>query len=254
MPNYKPTLIVPDWPAPPTVRAVITCRSQGSSQAPFDQFNLAQHVGDDANTVADNRHILQRSLGLSEQPLWLNQVHGTEIVYAPDSDPCPTADGSFSDQLNCASVVLTADCLPVLLCNQKGTKVAAVHGGWRGLCNGILGNTLMHFDSDDTILAYLGPAISAAFFEVGPEVRTAFLNNARDNQHRESIEKAFMVSVEDRYLADLYALAKAELQYFGVNQIYGGEFCSYEQSKQFYSYRRDQICGRNASIIWLVPA
>jgi YfiH family protein len=252
MPNHNPAFIVPDWPAPSAVRAVITCRSQGASQPPFGQFNLAQHVGDDSKAVANNRQLLQHTLSLVEQPLWLNQVHGTEIAYVPDADPCPTADGSFSDQLNPACVVLTADCLPILLCNQLGTKVAAVHGGWRGLCGGIIGNALKYFDCTDTILAYLGPAISVAFFEVGPEVRAAFLTSAKDDVHRQAIAKAFVASVGDRYRADLYALAKAELRHFGVDHIYGGEFCSYAQSEQFYSYRRDQICGRNASMIWLV--
>ena len=252
MPSHNPAFIVPDWPAPSTVRAVITCRSQGVSEMPYAQFNLAQHVGEDSCTVTNNRQMLQHALALSEQPLWLNQVHGAEIVYAPDADGCPTADGSFSDQLNPACVVLTADCLPILLCNQQGTKVAAVHGGWRGLCGGIVGNALSHFGANDIILAYLGPAISADFFEVGPEVRSAFLTSAKSDEHRYAIERAFVASFSDRYRADLYALAKAELRYFGVDQIYGGEFCSYAQSEQFYSYRRDQICGRNASMIWLV--
>jgi YfiH family protein len=252
MPDHNPALIVPDWPLPSTVRAVITCRSQGQSRPPYDRFNLAQHVGDDSKTVANNRQLLQHTLALPEQPLWLNQVHGAEIIYAPDANTCATADGSYSDKLHSACVVMTADCLPILLCNQQGTKVAAVHGGWRGLCAGIIGNALSQFDCADCILAYLGPAISVAYFEVGPEVRAAFLTSAKDDVHRQAIAMAFTASNGDRYMADLYALARAELRYFGVDQIYGGEFCSYAQSKQFYSYRRDQICGRNASMIWLV--
>jgi len=249
--SNDPIFIVPDWPAPTGVGAAITLRSKGSSQQPFDHFNLAQHVGDDQQQVALNRQLLKRQLGLSAEPIWLNQVHGTEVVCASKVVSLPTADGCYSDKSGQACVVLTADCLPVLLCNQQGTKVAAAHAGWRGLCGGILRKTLHCFDPSDTLLAYLGPAISAQLFEVGPEVLEAFLSTAKDAQHRQWIEQAFAVGVGDRYLADLYALATAELRNSGVSQIYSGDFCSYSQPEQFYSYRRDQITGRNASLIWL---
>ncbi|MCS5587246.1 MAG: peptidoglycan editing factor PgeF [Porticoccaceae bacterium] len=251
MPSNGPAYIVPDWPAPATVRAAITLRSKGQSQVPFNGFNLADHVGDNSQAVYANRQSLIESLGLSAQPIWLNQVHGAEVVYAPEIDGLAAADSCYSDRVGQACVVLSADCLPVLLCNRDGTQVAAAHAGWRGLCGGILGNTLAHFGSDETVLAYLGPAIGPRVFEVGAEVLEAFLSSARNTQHQQSIERAFVATVKGRYLADLYALAKAELLSCGVSHIYGGSFCSYSQPEQFYSYRRDQVTGRNASLVWL---
>lgn len=243
--------LIPEWPAPENVAAIITLRSSGNSNPPYNNFNVASHVGDNSRQVELNRQLLIKQLKLQSQPLWLNQVHGTKIVDSADSGSVPEADGCFSDSTNHSCVILTADCLPVLLCNQQGTKVAALHAGWRGLCGGIIRNTLKQFDKNDSILAYLGPAISAAHFEVGPEVLDQFLANAIDSHHRSKIEQAFVASSGDRYFADLYALARAELQQNHVNKIFGGKFCSYAQPEQFYSYRRDKICGRNASLIWL---
>lgn len=243
--------LIPQWPAPDNVQAVITLRSKGDSYAPYGNFNLATHVGDNPQQVAFNRHQLIQQFDLQSSPLWLNQIHGTEIVSRSCSDYPPDADGCFSDRVGDCCVVLTADCLPVLLCNQQGTKVAAVHAGWRGLCGGIISNVLNQFDASDSVLAYLGPAISAMHFEVGPEVLKSFLANATSSDQKLAIEKAFVKTDSDRLFADLYVLAKAELEQHGVNKIYGGDFCSYSQSEQFYSYRRDKDCGRNASLIWL---
>jgi YfiH family protein len=243
--------LIPEWPAPDNVQAIITLRSRGGSGNPFEYFNLATHVGDEASQVEANRMLLVQQLGLESQPLWLNQVHGTKVVDRCLSDCLPDADGCFSEVKNTPCAVLTADCLPVLLCNQQGTKVAAVHAGWRGLCAGIIRNALKKFDKNDSILAYLGPAISAAHFEVGSEVFNQFLTNAVSAEHRLGIEKAFLPSRSDHYYADLYALARTELQQNNVNHIFGGGFCSFGQPEQFYSYRRDKHCGRNASLIWL---
>ena len=243
--------LVPDWPAPKNIQAVITLRSSGNSRAPYDHFNLASHVGDNPQQVALNRQQLIQQLGLQSQPLWLNQVHGTEVVEGAVNDSVPNADGSFSHNIHQACVILTADCLPILFCNQQGTKVAAVHAGWRGLCGGIIGSAIKRFDKNDTLLAYLGPAISAEHFEVGPEVREQFLASAMSGEHRKNIEQGFASAGSESYLADLYALARAELQHYSVKQIYGGSFCSFSQSQQFYSYRRENKCGRNASLIWL---
>lgn len=243
--------IVPDWPAPDNVQSAITLRSSGSSSSPYDYFNLATHVGDNPQQVALNRQQLSQQLKLETQPLWLNQVHGTAVVDSASSNAIPDADASFSDCSQIPCVVLTADCLPVLLCNQQGTRVAAVHAGWRGLCGGIIGNTLKRFDANDSVIAYLGPAISTRHFEVGAEVRDQFLANAIDSEHRAKIKQAFTDSMADRFLGDLYALATAELEQNNVTQIYGGDYCSYGQSEHFYSYRRDKQCGRNASLIWL---
>jgi YfiH family protein len=243
--------LTPEWPAPDNVQAAITLRSKGESCAPYDNFNLATHVGDDPQQVALNRQQLIQQLDLNCPPLWLNQIHGNEVVAGFNSGCLPDADGCFSDRVGDCCVVLTADCLPALLCNQQGTKVAAVHAGWRGLCSGIITNALNQFDANDSVLAYLGPAISPLHFEVGQQVRESFLSKAIDREQEHLLEKAFTQSENDRYLADLYALARVELEQNGVNQIYGGDFCSYSQSEQFYSYRRDKDCGRNASLIWL---
>ena len=243
--------LTPEWPAPDNVQAAITLCSRGESCAPYDNFNLATHVGDDPQQVALNRQQLIQQLDLNCPPLWLNQIHGNEVVASFNSGCLPDADGCFSDRVGDCCVVLTADCLPVLLCNQQGTKVAAVHAGWRGLCGGIITNALNQFGANDSVLAYLGPAISPLHFEVGQEVRESFLSKAIDREQEHLLEKAFTQSENDRYLADLYALARVELKQNGVNQIYGGDFCSYGQSEQFYSYRRDKDCGRNASLIWL---
>jgi YfiH family protein len=243
--------IVPDWPAPANVSAVITLRSCGPTQPPYDKFNLAMHVGDDPNQVIANRSLLRKELNLTLEPLWLDQVHGKEIVYAPSSQRLPSADGAYTNTEGQACAILTADCMPVLLCNQQGTQVAAVHAGWRGLCDGIISKALQQFSANDSVMAYLGPAISAQYFEVGAEVRSAFLSKVTASDEKELVKKAFVETKNEHYLADLYALARAELARRGVSQVYGGEFCSYSQSAWFYSYRREKICGRNASLIWL---
>jgi YfiH family protein len=245
--------LIPDWPAPDNVQALITLRSKGPSVAPFDSFNLATHVGDNPQQVALNRQQLLQQLDLQAPPLWLNQVHGAEVVKSAPDLNLPDADGCFSDTVDHTCVILTADCMPILLCNQQGTNVAAIHAGWRGLCGGIISNALNLFGKNDAVLAYLGPAISAQYFEVGPEVYDQFLSGAINSEHKAKIEKAFTKSVNDRYFADLYALARAELGVNGVSDIFGGNFCSFSQSEQFYSYRRDSQCGRNASLIWLKP-
>lgn len=243
--------IIPDWPAPVTVKSAISRRLPGFSQAPYDAFNLADHVGDDPEAVSANRQQLVESLGLPMQPKWLQQVHGTQVIYGPEITHSTCGDASYTDQCGEACVVLTADCLPLLLCNQKGTRVAAVHAGWRGLCSGIVRNTLVHFSANDTILAYLGPAIGPQVFEVGTEVLDAFVSGAIDRQHRDLIERAFKPSENNRYLADLYRLATIELKLSGVNLIFGGSNCTYSEPHLFFSYRRDHSTGRNASLIWL---
>ena len=241
---------VPDWPAPDNVRSAITVRAGGFSEGPFNQNNLAFHVGDMVADVQANRDALKTMLNLSRSPVWLNQVHGTEVIYAPDAKDIPDADGSFSDQAGVPCVVMTADCVPVLLCDQNGTQIAAVHAGWRGLANGILRKTLSQFSSVKNILAYLGPAVGPQAFEVGVDVREAFLGNVQNSVHRGAIKKAFIDS-NTKYLADIYALARAELHSCGVSAVHGGEFCTVNDPERFFSYRRDQVTGRNASLIWL---
>tara|TARA_B100000795_G_C22779516_1_gene431593 strand:- start:134 stop:880 length:747 start_codon:yes stop_codon:yes gene_type:complete len=244
------SFFVPDWPAPDNVRSAMTVRVGGCSESPFNQNNLALHVGDTEADVQANRDALETTLNLSRSPVWLNQVHGTKVIYAPNAKGVPDADGSFSDQSGVPCVVLTADCLPVLLCDPNGTQIAAIHAGWRGLANGILRRTVIQFSSTKNILAYLGPAIGPQAFEVGVDVREAFLSNAQDSVHQSAIKNAF-IGASAKYLADIYALARAELQACGVSAVYGGEFCTVNDSERFFSYRREQITGRNASLIWL---
>jgi YfiH family protein len=250
--------LIPDWPAPAQVKSAITLRSGGCSRAPFDSNNLALHVEDSEADVQTNRQSLIKRLALPAPPLWLNQCHGTDLVYVPDYFQEPqqaaSADGSYSDKANSVCAILTADCLPVLFCNQAGNQVAAAHAGWRGLCGGILRKTVATFKgSPDQVMAYLGPAIGRQVFEVGGEVLQAFMSRAQNQSHQLAVREAFKAvdGIEGKYLADLCALARAELSASGVTEIYGGNYCSYSDSEHFYSFRRESKTGRNASLIWL---
>ena len=245
------SLITPDWPAPAHIGAAITTRQGGCSRAPFDSNNLALHVADAESAVRANRQALIDELGLSRQPLWLDQVHGTEVIYLPEASAVPTADASFTDSPEQACAIMAADCLPVLFCDQQGTQVAAAHAGWRGLCNGILRKTVAKFTHPDQVMAYLGPAIGPQAFEVGAEVLQAFIEGAQGAQQLEAIQTAFIPCRQDKYLADLFALARAELVGCGVSAIFGGDYCTFADATRFYSYRREAKTGRMASLIWL---
>jgi YfiH family protein len=236
--------LTPDWPAPACVRACVTTCDGGVSLAPFEHFNLARHVGDDPQTVEQNRAHLTRQLGC--QPTWLNQVHGVRVVEAT-ADEVLQADASWTAQRGLAACVMTADCLPVLFCDRAGTRVAAAHAGWRGLAGGVLEATLdtLALPAGET-LVWLGPAIGPQVFEVGPEVREAFVA-----QHAEA-EAAFQPSARaGHFLADIYQLARIRLAARGVTAVYGGDFCTVTDQR-FYSYRRAAQTGRFASLIWLV--
>lgn len=238
-------LILPDWPAPHQVRAVSTTRSGGTSSGPFASLNLGDHVGDNPQDVAANRAILARNL--PAEPLWLTQVHGTAVVDAAQATPGSAADAAVAHQPGRACAVMTADCLPVLLCDRHGSTVAAAHAGWRGLHAGILEETIksMQVPASD-ILAWLGPAIGPQAFEVGEEVRTAFVN--RDHQ----AARAFRHGRQNgKWWADLYLLARQRLAACGVSRIYGGNHCTFGEADTFFSYRRDGQTGRMASLIWL---
>lgn len=252
MGNSQP-LLTPDWPAPAHVRACITTRMGGNSDGNFKTNNLALHVGDDAEMVEINRQALVRQLELTRQPQWLEQVHGVKVVRARDDGLVRTADAVYTTETGLACVVMTADCLPILLCDRKGTQVAAVHAGWRGLAKGVVARAVQQFTVPTAeLLAYLGPAISQPHFEVGIEVLEAFFKAARDPHHSEQIAAAFKPGLRPLHFhADIYALARAELQALGVDAIYGGGFCTYVDSNRFYSYRRDKETGRMASLIWL---
>ena len=251
-------LLIPDWPAPETVKAAVTLRRGGNSLPPFDESNMALHVGDQPELVIENRRQLAEALRLPREPLWLEQVHGVDIVshsgtFSIVASDSTKADGSFSDTPGMVCAVMTADCLPVLLCNLAGTRVAAVHAGWRGLSVGILRKVVGLFGEEASqVMAYLGPAIGPEKFEVGEDVLAAFRVNARTQAHCQQINNAFKRGVKPgKYFADLYALAGFELRALGVKQIYGGAFCTFTDSERFYSYRRESKTGRHASLIWL---
>ncbi|PID34423.1 MAG: hypothetical protein CR976_00335 [Thiotrichales bacterium] len=239
--------IIPDWPAPAGVNAVCTTRHGGASRAPFDSLNLGDHVGDHEPTVAANRQRVRDVLYLPTEPLWLEQVHGTVVAGMTTTDCCPQADASVALKPGQVSVIMTADCLPVLFCDRAGTKVASAHAGWRGLCDGVLENTLQRLDcTADDVLVWLGPAIGPEQFEVGNEVRAAFM------RHDSRAEKAFVAGEQHgKWLADIYLLARQRLRQQGIENIYGGGLCTVSDSERFFSYRRDGQTGRMASLIWL---
>ena len=239
-------LIFPDWPVPPRVRAVSTTRHGGISAPPYQHLNLAEHVGDDPAGVAENRRRLIAELGLSAAPAWLEQVHGITVVAAQTVCGPVAADAAWTAESSQSCVVMTADCLPVLLCDRAGTVVAAAHAGWRGLAGGVIAATVAQLPvAPAELLAWLGPAIGPATFEVGDEVRTAFLERDAGNA------ACFRPSLAGRWLADIYQLAQRQLQDLGVVGIYGGGFCTFNEPTRFFSYRRDQQTGRMATLIWL---
>lgn len=234
----------PDWPAPANVRACVTTRGGGISQAPFDSLNLGAHVDDDPRAVAENRRRLSERLAC--RPSWLEQVHGTTVVEA-DPGRLPTADASWSATPGTACTIMTADCLPTLFCDRAGTRVAAAHAGWRGLAAGVLEATVDSLGvPGDELLVWLGPAIGPRAFEVGGEVRDAFIG-----AHAEA-QAAFLPSANPgRFMADIYHLARIRLATHGVTAVHGGGFCTFSDSERFYSYRRSSRTGRFASLVWL---
>lgn len=248
----SPAGITPDWPAPANVRAFITTRAGGVSPSPYASNNVGLHVGDDPLLVEKNRAQLCAQLGLEKTPQWLEQVHGVSVVDAGADGLVRTADGSYSNQPKQACLVMTADCLPILLCDKQGTQVAALHCGWRSLAKGICAKGIQKFNAaPQDIMAYLGPAISQPHFEVGIDVLEAFFNTARNPLHAEQIAAAFSPAHRPlHFFADIYALARAELTALGVSDVYGGGYCTYADSARFYSYRRDKTTGRMASLVW----
>ncbi len=242
--------IVPDWPAPANVCSFITTRTGGVSEGDYNSFNLAAHVGDNPNKVEHNRQSLYKEIGGSVT--WLNQTHSTRVVVlGGDSSKPINGDATFSSKQGVVCSVMTADCLPLLICDSAGTQVAAIHAGWKGLADGIVSESLKYFTAKPSeLIVYLGPAISQPSFEVGEEVIQAFATAEASRPYREPIRESFL-PLGERYLADLYRLARSELNGYGVTQIYGGTYCTYKQEETFFSYRRDTITGRMASLIWL---
>ena len=245
----------PDWPAPPSVFAAVSTRRGGVSLPPWNSLNLGGHVGDDPAAVAENRRRLGQALGLTRDPVWLTQVHGTRVLTLDGGAPVDVvADAVLTRTPGVPCVVMTADCLPVLFCDRAGTVVAASHAGWRGLAAGVLRGTVAAMGvAPGDIVAWLGPAIGPACFEVGEEVRAAMLDNAVDARHGAAIPACFTPSATQpgKLLADIYGLARAELQALGVGATYGGGFCTVTDSAHWYSYRRDGVTGRMAALVWL---
>ncbi|AGA34125.1 YfiH family protein; multi-copper polyphenol oxidoreductase laccase [Thioalkalivibrio nitratireducens DSM 14787] len=241
-------LIIPDWPLSPNLRAAQTTRAGGVSAGRWSALNLAGHTGDAPEAVAANRRLLADALGLPVPPVWPRQVHGAAVADASDvRDGATEADAVVAGWAGQVCSVQTADCLPVLFASLDGRTVAAAHAGWRGLAAGVLEATLQamgHPPGDVT--AWLGPAIGPDAFEVGPEVRAAFL--AGDP----GAEAAFRSGTGDRWFADIYRLARLRLQHAGIREIHGGGRCTFAESDTFFSYRRDGVCGRMATLIWRV--
>jgi YfiH family protein len=235
--------LVPDWPAAESVRAGTTLRHNGVSDGAYTSLNLAMHVGDDPQRVMKNRQLL----GLPYEPVWLEQVHSNIVIdVACHKGEVPRADASFSTAKHQPCVVLTADCLPLLVTDMEATCVAAIHAGWRGLVNGIIEATLNTLPVPaSNLMVWLGPAIGPQAYEVGGDVRQAFIHQDTKAQH------AFIQTDDSHWLMDIYQLARQRLQACGITRIFGGEHCTYTDSDKYFSYRRDNITGRMASIIWL---
>jgi hypothetical protein len=240
--------LTPVWPAPSAVHAAVTTRQGGVSRGPYASLNPAEHVGDDPEAVAENRRRLRRALNLPGEPVWLEQVHGVRVLDLDTGATDRHADAALTRRQGIVCAVLTADCLPVLLCGRGGGLVAVAHAGWRGLHAGVLEATVEATALPaEQLMAWLGPAIGPEAFEVGPEVRAAFL------EADPGAASAFMAGTGDRFLADIYALARRRLSAVGVLDVYGGGLDTFGDAQRFYSYRRDGRTGRMASLIWLEP-
>jgi YfiH family protein len=236
--------IKPDWPLPPHVKAATTLRSGGASVGGYASLNPAGHVNDDPQHVLSNRLRIRQMLQLPAEPAWLHQVHGVRVVKADQISGATEADASYTDSAGTVCAVLTADCLPLLFCGDGGSVIAAAHAGWRGLQAGIIEQTLQAM-SCTQVSVWLGPAIGPGNFEVGDEVREAFLSLDPE------AAGAFQIHAQDKWLADIYRLACLQLRKLGVRDIYGGGFCTVDDKARFYSYRRDGAAtGRMASLIW----
>jgi YfiH family protein len=251
----KPELefIKPQWPAPSRIKAMATLRNGGVSNSPYDSLNLGTDVGDSSSSVAKNRSILRAHL--PNEPIWLQQVHESSV--STPANRLLEADGIVSDRVNEVLAIMSADCLPILFTNTQGTVIGAAHGGWRGLCSGVLENTVNEMtllgalSGSNEILAWMGPAIGPEAFEVGQDVLDAFIKSET------KLPPGAFISIQNKpgkYLANIYLLARSKLTRLGMNKIYGGEYCTVQQPDQFFSYRRDGDTGRFASLIWIADS
>jgi YfiH family protein len=234
-----------NWDAPSWIMAGITTRKHGFSQRPYNGFNLASHVGDNELHVRKNRIFLKEILNLKNEPIWLNQVHKNKVIRAI-SDKAPEADGIITDLPDLPCVILTADCVPLLICNYQGTRVGAIHVGWRGLVAGIIENAIRQFDTrSDDILVWIGPHIRDTHYEVGQDVYNACINIDA------GLKSGFKAINQTHCYANLQMMVKYILRNHGINRIYTTPLCTFHARELFYSYRRDGITGRMASMIWM---
>ncbi len=235
--------LTPDWPVPANIRAATTLRTGGVSYGAYASLNPAMHVGDDVDLVKKNRQLIKELLDLPGEPVWLEQIHSNRAVPAVKTESLQQADASYTAEAGVVCAVMTADCLPLLVCAADGSQVAAIHAGWRGLLAGVVANTLSAMQ-DNELLVWLGPAIGPDCFEVGVEVRDAFV------QKSAAFMTAFKQQSNGKWLADIYQLARIDLATLGIDKIYGGGFCTVTEQERFYSYRRDKQTGRMATLIW----
>jgi YfiH family protein len=241
--NATEHCLIPDWPAPGNIHAATTLRTGGVSTGPYAGMNPALHVGDQTDRVLQNRQILKERLHLPSEPVWLNQIHSNLAIDAAKSESLPDADSSYTSKPGIVCTVMTADCLPLLVCDTSGTYIAAIHAGWRGLLAGIITNTVKNLPKSN-LMVWLGPAIGPESFEVGSEVRDVFMKKS------DEFATAFKQAGDDKWLADIYQLARIELIQLGIEKVYGGNFCTVSDQARFFSYRRDHETGRMATLIW----
>jgi len=242
-----PLCVKPDWQMSPKVHAFTTTRMGGVSKPPFGSMNLGLHVNDDPQSVAENRRRLLSTFKLPASPAWLNQTHSNRMVKLGNEPADSQADGSYTMSKDTVLCVMTADCLPVVISDEIGTQIAVVHAGWRGLANGVLKNAIACFDQSLPLHAWLGPAIGPTKFEVGEDVRKAFVS--RTEEAAVNFKKT---DKEGKYLADLYALARTELTHSGCGFVTGADYCTHSQADLFHSHRRDGVrSGRMATLVWI---
>lgn len=235
----------PEWPAPPNVRALVTLREGGTSSGPYDSLNLASHVGDRSDAVAANRARLALALQLPSEPCWLEQVHGNLCVSAARSPSTPpVADAAWTTTAGVVCAVLTADCLPIVLCDRTGTSVAAIHAGWRGLANGVIPNTVRCLPAAGGLIAWIGPGIGPLAYRVDESFREGFL--ALDSKNEEAFTQH-----EDGWHCDLGLIATRQLHAAGVEVVSRYPGCNHAEHERFFSHRRDGVCGRFATLIWI---
>jgi YfiH family protein len=244
-----PLWFEPDWPAPKGVRALSSLRGEpatgGASRAPYASLNLGAHVGDDPEAVAENRRLLISRAGLPAEPSWLAQVHGVTVADLDGAGSQGPADAAITRRVGKVCAILTADCLPIVFSTDTGDGVAAAHAGWRGLAAGVIGATVRAMAvPPERLMAWLGPAIGPAHFEVGAEVREAFLSTDS------GAGDAFEATLTGKFMADLAMLARRQLKNLGVSRIYGGGDCTYAHTDRYFSHRRDGVTGRQATLIW----